>query len=155
MKKREPNSSAQPTKLVRRKYWALLQGIVLCGRCGRRMSVRYLTDGQIPSYECNQLHSHFAGRTCSFLQPDLGSPELLAQEIRQQLRSGLNASSIFITVLSRRPVKRIEEQRERRLRLRAVLRTQAEQDDAARIHFDDHDRRPPRHPLFAAQPARG
>jgi hypothetical protein len=32
---------------------ALLQGVVLCGRCGRRMSVRYLTDGQIPSRACN------------------------------------------------------------------------------------------------------
>ena len=49
---------------------ALLQGIVLCGRCGRRMSVRYLTDGQTPSYECNQLHSHFAGRTCQSLRGD-------------------------------------------------------------------------------------
>ncbi len=49
---------------------ALLQGIVLCGRCGRRMSVRYLVDGQIPSYECNQLHSHFAGRTCQSMRGD-------------------------------------------------------------------------------------
>src|SRR5262245_1731654 len=95
------------------------------------------------------------GRIYSMMTFNMRSPELLAQEIRRQLRSGLNASSIFITVLSRRPVKRIEKQRESRLRLRAVLRTQAEQDDAARIHFDGHDRRPPRHPLFAAQPARG
>lgn len=49
---------------------ALLQGIVLCGRCGRRMSVRYLTDGQTPCYECNQLHSHFAGRSCQSLRGD-------------------------------------------------------------------------------------
>ncbi|CAG0935621.1 hypothetical protein TFLX_04467 [Thermoflexales bacterium] len=27
---------------------ALLQGVVLCGRCGRRMSVRYLAGGRIP-----------------------------------------------------------------------------------------------------------
>src|SRR5262245_15208810 len=49
---------------------ALLQGIVMCGRCGRRMSVRYLIDGRIPSYECNQLHTHFAGRTCQSMRGD-------------------------------------------------------------------------------------
>ncbi|MCL5960360.1 MAG: recombinase family protein [Chloroflexi bacterium] len=49
---------------------ALLQGIVLCGRCGRRMSVRYLQDGNTPSYECNQLHSELAGTTCQFVRGD-------------------------------------------------------------------------------------
>jgi len=49
---------------------ALLQGIVLCGRCGRRMSVRYYKDGTTPSYECNQLHSHHAGPTCQFVRGD-------------------------------------------------------------------------------------
>ena len=42
---------------------ALLQGIVLCGRCGRRMSVRY-HDGQTPTYTCNQLHAQYAAKTC-------------------------------------------------------------------------------------------
>src|SRR5260221_8035716 len=37
---------------------ALLQGIVLCGACGRRMNVRYLSDGTIPSYQCRQAHAH-------------------------------------------------------------------------------------------------
>jgi DNA invertase Pin-like site-specific DNA recombinase len=49
---------------------ALLQGIVLCGRCGRRMSVRYYKDGTTPLYECNQLHTHHAGPTCQFLRGD-------------------------------------------------------------------------------------
>jgi DNA invertase Pin-like site-specific DNA recombinase len=49
---------------------ALLQGIVRCGRCGRRMSVRYLKDGTIPSYECNSIHSHFAGATCQSMRGD-------------------------------------------------------------------------------------
>jgi len=35
---------------------ALLQGLVLCGQCGRRMRVRYLEDGTIPRYDCNALH---------------------------------------------------------------------------------------------------
>ena len=41
---------------------ALLQGIVRCGRCGRRMSVRYLKDGSIPSYECNSDPHALCGR---------------------------------------------------------------------------------------------
>jgi DNA invertase Pin-like site-specific DNA recombinase len=49
---------------------ALLQGIVLCGRCGRRISVRYYKDGSTPLYECNQLHTHHAGPTCQFLRGD-------------------------------------------------------------------------------------
>jgi hypothetical protein len=49
---------------------ALLQGLVLCGRCGRRMSVRYLPDGRTPCYECNQLHTQHAGRTCQAMRGD-------------------------------------------------------------------------------------
>jgi DNA invertase Pin-like site-specific DNA recombinase len=49
---------------------ALLQGIVLCGLCGRRMSVRYLQNGSIPCYTCNQLHSQFAAKTCQSVRGD-------------------------------------------------------------------------------------
>jgi DNA invertase Pin-like site-specific DNA recombinase len=49
---------------------ALLQGIVLCGRCGRRMSVRYLADGMRPGYECNEVHAHLAGPTCQSIRGD-------------------------------------------------------------------------------------
>lgn len=49
---------------------ALLQGIVRCGRCGRRMSVRYHEDGKTPTYECNGIHSHFAGATCQSMRGD-------------------------------------------------------------------------------------
>ncbi len=48
---------------------ALLQGIVLCGRCGRRMTLRYLK-GNIPSYECNQLHKQRGAKTCQSLRGD-------------------------------------------------------------------------------------
>lgn len=49
---------------------ALLQGIVRCGRCGRRMSVRYIKTASIPSYECNSDHTHFAGKTCQSIRGD-------------------------------------------------------------------------------------
>lgn len=48
---------------------ALLQGIVLCGHCGRRMTIRYLK-GNIPSYECNQLHKQCGGKSCQSTRGD-------------------------------------------------------------------------------------
>jgi DNA invertase Pin-like site-specific DNA recombinase len=49
---------------------ALLQGIVLCGTCGRRMQVRYLQDGTTPSYECRQAHAQLAEKTCQTMRGD-------------------------------------------------------------------------------------
>ena len=49
---------------------ALLQGIVLCGWCGRRMSVRYVQGGRAPVYECNQAHTQHAARTCQTMRGD-------------------------------------------------------------------------------------
>src|SRR6266700_7167554 len=49
---------------------ALLQGIVLCGICGRRMNVRYLMDGSIPNYECRQAHAQLAEKTCQTMRGD-------------------------------------------------------------------------------------
>ena len=53
-----------------REGFALLQGIVRCGRCGRRMSVRYINNASIPSYECNWVHTRFAGKTCQSIRGD-------------------------------------------------------------------------------------
>jgi DNA invertase Pin-like site-specific DNA recombinase len=49
---------------------ALLQGLVVCGRCGRRMTVRYMEDGLRPIYLCAQVHKDLAGKTCQFLRGD-------------------------------------------------------------------------------------
>jgi DNA invertase Pin-like site-specific DNA recombinase len=49
---------------------ALLQGLVMCGRCGRRMTIRYMDDGKIPLYECNQLHKQLGEKTCQSLRGD-------------------------------------------------------------------------------------
>ena len=49
---------------------ALLQGLVLCGRCGRRMTVRYMDDGRTPLCECNQLHKSLGEKTCQSLRGD-------------------------------------------------------------------------------------
>lgn len=45
---------------------ALMQGLVLCGKCGRRMSVRYTGNGGIsPIYECKGRWEHGHRATCT------------------------------------------------------------------------------------------
>ena len=49
---------------------ALLQGLVLCGQGGRRLRVRSLEDGTLPSYDGTALHVRQAGPTCQSLRGD-------------------------------------------------------------------------------------
>jgi DNA invertase Pin-like site-specific DNA recombinase len=49
---------------------SLLQGIVLCGSCGRRMGIRYQRNGSLLMYECHQLHSQLAAQTCQTMRGD-------------------------------------------------------------------------------------
>jgi len=49
---------------------SLLQGIVLCGSCGRRMTIRYQRNGSLLMYECHQIHSQLAGKTCQTMRGD-------------------------------------------------------------------------------------
>jgi DNA invertase Pin-like site-specific DNA recombinase len=49
---------------------SLWQGIVLCGSCGRRMTIRYQRNGSLLMYECHQIHSRLAGKTCQTMRGD-------------------------------------------------------------------------------------
>jgi hypothetical protein len=45
---------------------ALLQGLIICGKCGRRMTVRYTGNGGIsPIYECKGKWEHGTRATCT------------------------------------------------------------------------------------------
>jgi recombinase/recombinase-like zinc beta ribbon protein len=74
---------------------ALLQGIVGCGVCGRRMTVRYMPDGLRPIYVCAQVHKDFAGKPCQFMRGDgidaAGAQLLLAAMEPAQLTIALEA----------------------------------------------------------------
>jgi DNA invertase Pin-like site-specific DNA recombinase len=51
---------------------ALLQGLILCGRCGRRMAPRYGgAHGASPAYECNWRRRELAGRGCGSVRADV------------------------------------------------------------------------------------
>jgi recombinase-like zinc beta ribbon protein len=49
---------------------ALLQGIARCGRCGRRMGVRYCGKHNPPHYECDQTPTDYGVPTCQVLRGD-------------------------------------------------------------------------------------
>lgn len=63
-------SRAEDRRGPTREGTALLQGIVLCGRCGRRMTVRYLQDGVTPVYKCCQAYHQFGEPTCQTIRGD-------------------------------------------------------------------------------------
>jgi DNA invertase Pin-like site-specific DNA recombinase len=93
---------------------ALLQGLVLCGRCGRRMSVRYLHDGRRPLYECNQLHSQMGMPTCQFIRGD-GIDTAVAQAFLEALTPAQIA--IALEALERLEVRAQRVDRQWQLRL--------------------------------------
>lgn len=64
---------------------ALLQGIVLCGQCGRRMGVRYPGDGRRPYYECTEAHTQLCARTCQSIRGD-GLDAAVAQQFLAALQ---------------------------------------------------------------------
>ena len=63
-------SWAQDRRGVVREGTALLQGIALCGRCGRRMRVCYLQDGITPVYKCDRAYRLFAEPLCQSIRGD-------------------------------------------------------------------------------------
>jgi len=70
---------------------ALLQGIIICGRCGNRMTIRYHTRGgdQLPTYLCQRDGISHARRICQAV-PGAG----LDQEIGRLLISALTPLAI-------------------------------------------------------------
>jgi DNA invertase Pin-like site-specific DNA recombinase len=46
---------------------SLLAGLIVCGRCGRRMQVRYGGPSTLHSYTCNRLATDYGGDYCQYL----------------------------------------------------------------------------------------
>jgi DNA invertase Pin-like site-specific DNA recombinase len=54
----------------------LLQGLLVCGICGRRMTIRYAgKDGSVPTYECNwRKREGLTGNSCFSFRADIADP---------------------------------------------------------------------------------
>jgi DNA invertase Pin-like site-specific DNA recombinase/uncharacterized protein YndB with AHSA1/START domain len=81
---------------------ALLQGLLLCGHCGRRVSVRYKGNGGIhPVYECNwQRREGLLGKSCLALRCDL-----LDQATGQRALAVVNSEQLTLAVEALRQVE--------------------------------------------------
>jgi hypothetical protein len=88
---------------------ALLQGLVLCGQCGRRMRVRYLEDGTTPSYDCHTLHVRQAGPTCQSLRGD-GVDAAVAQVFLDAMQPAQLAVSLATLAQVEAQARQIERQ---------------------------------------------
>ena len=110
---------------------ALLQGIVRCGRCGRRMQVAYSgTDGRSPRYACVRAHQlHGAEHACQSLGGLRLEKAVVQAFLEAVTPAGVRACSEAVGEL-----ERAHEQRRHGQRL-AVERAQFEADRAQR-QFD-------------------
>ena len=88
---------------------ALLQGIVICGVCGRRMSVRYRADG-VSQYECRQAHTQRGEKTCQTMRGD-GIDAAVASSFLAAIQPAqLDVSLAAIDQIERR-AQQVEKQR--------------------------------------------
>jgi DNA invertase Pin-like site-specific DNA recombinase len=73
---------------------ALLQGLLVCGRCGRRLSPRYIgQSGSIVWYECNWRRRELAGKSCCSVR---GDP--LDEAVAQRILSALIPAQVEIAL---------------------------------------------------------
>jgi len=109
-----------------REGYALVQGIVLCGVCGRRMRVRYLDDGRTPCYDCSEVHVRHGGSTCQSIRGD-GVDAAVARALLEAMQPAQLAVSLATLDHLEAQARQIERQWQLRLE-----RTQYEADLARR-----------------------
>ncbi len=107
---------------------ALLQGLVRCGRCGRRMQVAYSgTNGRVPRYACVRAHHlHGVDHACQSLGGVRLEKAIAAAFLEATTPAGIRACAQAVEELERAHEERLAGQR------LAVERAQFEADRAQR-----------------------
>ena len=73
---------------------ALLQGLLICGQCGHRLSPRYIGEGgSVVWYECNWRRRELAGKGCWSVRGDL-----LDEAVAQRILSALIPTQVEIAL---------------------------------------------------------
>jgi DNA invertase Pin-like site-specific DNA recombinase len=98
------NRSQHDTPGVPKRGAALLQGLVVCGKCGYRMSTRHKTD-QRPSYYCNQYWHSDLQECCGRI-----TASTLDELVVQELFRALEPAALE---LSLRAIENVEQERKR------------------------------------------
>jgi hypothetical protein len=107
-------SRAEDRRGPAREGTALLQGIALCGRCGRRMTIRYLEDGLTPVYRCAQAYHQFGEPTCQTIRGD-GLDAAVAQTFLAAMQPAQLEISLATLEQLEAQARQIDEQWQRRL----------------------------------------
>lgn len=103
----QTNGSAETSSSGAREGPALLQGLLVCGQCGRRLSPRYAGGKGSPlRYECNWRRRELAGKSCCSVRGDL-----LDKAVAQRIVSALLPAQVEIALAALEEV----EQRDRAL----------------------------------------
>ena len=109
---------------------ALLQGIVLCGKCGRRMTVRYTGNGGIrPSYECMGRWEHGNKSVCTYIPAQVAD-----KAVSEKILSLMKSSEFEIALKSLQNITEAEHASDRSWKL-ALERTQYEASRAERQYM--------------------
>ena len=98
------NRSLRESRGVPKRGEALLPGLVVCGKCGRRMSTRYKTDKR-PSYYCGEYWRQALDEPCGHIAAAT-LDELIASEV-------LRALEPASLELSLRAIENVEQERKR------------------------------------------
>lgn len=109
---------------------ALLQGIILCGRCGRHMTVRYTGNNGIrPVYECQGRWEHGNKATCTSI------PAAIVDEaVSSKILSIMKPSQLEIALNVLHSMKETERSHDRNWKL-SMERAQYEADRAQRQYM--------------------
>lgn len=109
---------------------ALLQGIILCGRCGRHMTVRYTGNGGIrPAYECLGRWEHGNKATCTSIPASI-----VDHAISDKILSILKPSQLEIALKVIHSIGETERSADRNWKL-SLERAQYEADRAERQYM--------------------
>jgi DNA invertase Pin-like site-specific DNA recombinase len=94
---------------------ALLQGLLLCGNCGRRLTIRYRGNGGIyPTYECNWLRREgLATRSCLHLRCSI-----LDDAVSERLLQVIHPAQLQIALEALRELERRDEALSHQWRMR-------------------------------------
>jgi DNA invertase Pin-like site-specific DNA recombinase len=107
LEQNQTNGGPGATGSAAREGPALLQGLLVCGQCGHRLSPRYLGEhGALVWYECNWRRRELAGKSCWSVRGDL-----LDEAVSRRILSALVPAQVEIALAALSQV----EQRDRAL----------------------------------------
>lgn len=93
---------------------ALLQGIVICGKCGRKMTVRYVEGGKVPVYRCRAANHQYGEPVCQSIRGNRLDARITELFLDAMTPAQLSVSLQAMDRIEAR-TKQIEEQRKLRI----------------------------------------